>query len=396
MSPTELATALQTLTPDEAKELFFYLKVPLHSLNSIPANQSGNMAKISYIQLWYDSDLEASWDRIVEGLERIGKKTLADRLASQYCGRTPTSAAVNLTPDLPSSPATAPEASGPQTSGSSPSDPSLGPVARPSSPSSPSDRVSQVRAGINRLIKLFSDLMFDAQEEMSMKQNIDPSFLKKSIDFLLGLPVAQKAPHAKFFRECEDDFLKAENVRKMFTILRRYCSYRNYAVLREVVKNFCGMLQRRMQEYCESLEKFEKETAVDIYLKAIEASDILKTSFTKMTVKINKPVSECTLHEIRKLKEAITERASLHSYSMYIEEESVGSVQLELGFPASCVGWILGVFTPDFLATHLLSDVVLGQQHLSILDWPQEKLVCSLQYSISIKSLPKSSINRRH
>ena len=228
MSPTELATALQTLTPDEAKELFFYLKVPLHSLNSIPANQSGNMAKISYIQLWYDSDLEASWDRIVEGLERIGKKTLADRLACQYCGRTLTSDAVNLTPDLPSSPATAPEASGPQASGSSPSDPSLGPVARPSSPSSPSDRASQVRAEIDRLIKLFSDLMFDAQEEMSMKQNVNPSFLKKAIDYLLGLPVAQKAPHAKFFCECEDDFLKAENVRKLFAILRHYCIYRNY------------------------------------------------------------------------------------------------------------------------------------------------------------------------
>ena len=387
MSPTELATALQTLTPDEAKELFFYLKVPLHSLNSIPANQSGNMAKISYIQLWYDSDLEASWDRIVEGLERIGKKTLADRLSSQYCGRTLTSAAVNLTPDLPSSSATAPEASGPQTSGSSPSDPSLGPVARPSSPSSPSDRVSQVRAEIDRLSDTFSDLMSDTRDEMCMRESVDPAFLKRFRDRLLDLPVAKKAPHTKFFRERLDDLLKAENTNKIFAIIRCYCSYRNYAVLREVVRKFCeAVLQRRMQEYCESLEKFEKETAVDIYLVAIEASDILKTSFTKMTVKINKPASECTLHEIRKLKEDITERASLHSYSMYIEEESVGSVQLELGFPASCVGWILGVFTPDFLATHLLSDVVLSQQHLSILDWPQEKLVCSLQYSISIKS----------
>ena len=388
ISPTELATALQTLTPDEAKELFFYLKVPLHSFNSIPANQSGNMAKISYIQLWYDSDLEASWDKIVEGLERIGKKTLADRLSSQYCGRTLTSAAINLTPDLPSSPATAPEAIGPQTSGSSPSDPSLSPLAHPSSPSFSSNRVSQVRAEIDRLIKLFSDLMFVAQEEMSIKQNVDSSFLKKSIDFLLGLPVAQKAPCSKLFRECEIDFLKADNVCKMFTILRRYCSYRNYAVLQEVVKSLCSVLQQRMQEYCESLEKFEKETAVDIYLNAIKASDVLKTSFTKMTVKINKPASKCTLHEICKLKEAITERASLHSYSMYIEEESVGSVQLELGFPASCVGWILGVFTPDFLATHLLSDVVLDQQHLLILAWPQEKLVCSLQYSISINLSP--------
>ena len=37
-------------------------------------------------------------------------------------------------------------------------------------------------------------------------------------------------------------------------------------------------------------------------------------------------------------------------------------------------------FTPDFLATHLLSDVVPSQQHdLSILDWSQKMLVCSVQ-----------------
>ena len=380
ISPKDVVNALKTLNDEQSKELFFQLDVQLHVLDGIEGNHKGNMRKIHYVQAWFDQEVEASWEKIVAGLKLIGKKALAETLATQQClGRTPTSATVNLTPDLPSSPATAPEASGPQTSGSSPSDPSLGPMAHPSSPSSPSDRVSQVRAEIDRLTKLFSDLMFDAQEEMSMKQNVDPSFLKKAIDYLLGLPVAQKAPHAKFFRECEDDFLKAENVRKMFAILRRYCSYRNYAVLREVVRNFCeAVLQRRMQEYCESLEKFEKATFIDVYLKAIEASDVLSEEFTKMTVKINKPTSECTLYEVRKITEAIAEKANLQSYSVYIGAALEGSVQLELGFPASCVGWILGVFTPDFLATHLLSDVVLGQQHLSILDWPQEKLVCML------------------
>ena len=387
ISPKDVVNALKTLNDEQSKELFFQLDVQLHVLDGIEGSHKGNMRKIHYVQAWFDQEVETSWEKIVAGLKLIGMKALAETLATQQClGGTPTSAAANLTPNLPSSPATAPEASGPQTSGSSPSDPSLGPVAHPSSPSSPSDRVSQVRAEIDRLSDTFSDLMSDTRDEMCMRESVNPAFLKRFRDRLLDLPVAKKAPHTKFFRESEDDFLVAKNIHKIFAILRRYCSYRNYAVLREVVRKFCeAVLQQRMQEYCESLEKFEKETAVDIYLKAIEASDILKTSFTKMTVKINKPASECTLHEIRKLKEAITERASLHSYSMYIEEESVGSVQLELGFPASCVGWILGVFTPDFLATHLLSDVVLGQQHLSILDWPQEKLVCSLQYFICIK-----------
>ena len=401
ISPKDVVNALKTLNDEQSKELFFQLDVQLHVLDGIEGNHKGNMRKIHYVQAWFDQEVEASWEKIVAGLKLIGMKALAETLATQQClGGTPTSAAVNLTPDLPSSPATAPEASGPQTSGSSPSDPSLGPVARPSSPSSPSDRVSQVRAEIDRLSDTFSDLMSDTRDEMCMRESVNPAFLDKFRDRLLDLPVAKKSPHTKFFRERLDDLLKAENTRKIFAILRHYCSYRNYAVLREVVRKFCeAVLQRRMQEYCESLERFEKVTFIDVYLKAIEASDVLSSEFTKMTVKINKPASECTLHEVRKITEAIAEKANLQSYSVYIGAALEGSVQLELGFPASCVGWILGVFTPDFLATHLLSDVVLSQQHLSILDWPQEKLVCMLcsmfhqYYYIESLTISNSLIN---
>ena len=114
---------------------------------------------------------------------------------------------------------------------------------------------------------------------------------------------------------------------------------------------------------------------VDVYLEAIEASDVLASEFTKMTVKINKPASQCTLHEIRKTTEAIAERASLQSYSVYIGPVLEGSVVLELGLPSSCVGWILGAFTPDFLSTHLLSDVVLDQDMLFTVNKPREILV---------------------
>ena len=378
ISPKSVVVALQTLNDEQSKELFYLLDVPLHILDGIEGSHKGNMRKIHYVQAWFDQEVDASWEKIVAGLKLIGMKALAETLATQQrLGGTPTSAAVNLTPDLPSSPATTPEASGPQISGSSPSDPSLGPVARPSSPSSPSDRVSQVRAEIDRLSDTFSDLMSDTRDEMCTRENKNPSFLDKFRDRLLDLPVTKKAPHARFFHKNEDDLIMAKNMRKIFAILRRYCNYNNYEILREVVRKFCeAVLQRRMQEYCESLEKFEKGTVIDVYLEAISAGVILTSEFTKMTLKINKPTSECTLHEVRKLKETIAERASLQSYSVYVGDISESSVQLELGFPASCVGSILGVFTPDFLATHLLSDVVLGQQHLSILNWPQEKLVC--------------------
>ena len=182
ISPTAVVAALDELTTEKAKELFFHLKV---QLDDIDTNHAGNMRKIHYVQAWFDQEVEASWEKIVAGLKLIGMKALAETLATQQClGGTPTSAAVNLTPDLPSSPATAPEASGPQTSGSSPSDPSLGPVARPSSPSSPSDRVSQVRAEIDRLSDTFSDLMSDTRDEMCMRESVNPPFLDKFRDRL--------------------------------------------------------------------------------------------------------------------------------------------------------------------------------------------------------------------
>ena len=378
ISPTAVVAALDEMTTEKAKELFYHLKVQLKTLDDIDTNHTGNMRKIHYVQAWFDQEVEASWEKIVAGLKLVKMNALAEGLTSQYhLEETSTSAGIHLphtpplsvpeetdyqtngsTPDLPFSPVTAPEASGPQISGSSPSDPSLGPVARPSSPSSPSDRVSQVRAEIDRLSDTFSDLMSDTRDEMCERAIANPSFLTRFRDRLLDLPVAKKAPHTRFFHHHIKEFLKAD-MKEIFATLRLYSSYLNYEILREVVRKFCeAVLQQRMQEYCETLEKFEKATFIDVYLKAISAGAVLISEFAKMTMKINKPTSECTLHEVRKLKETIAERASLQSYSVYVGDISESSVQLELGFPASCVGWIMEALTPDFQAKHLLSDVV--------------------------------------
>ena len=178
------------------------------------------MRKIHYVQAWFDHEVGASWEKLIAGLKQIGLNAIADKLASKYCLKgTSTSAAVNLTPDLPSSPVSAPEPGDPQASGSSPSYPIISPVACSSSLASPFDRVSVVRAEIDRLIRIFSTLMSDTQEEMSVKECKDPLFLANVVDGLLGLPVAQKAPHAKFFHKNEDDFLMAKNMHKVFAIL---------------------------------------------------------------------------------------------------------------------------------------------------------------------------------
>ena len=367
ISPKAVVNALQNLNDEQSKELFFQLEVPLHALDRIATDQKGNLRKIYFVQAWFDNEARASWNKLIAGLKQIGMNALAEALASEhYLGRS--SISVVSTPD-PSSPAVG-ESRGYI------ADHALDLVTHASSPTSPSDRVSHVKAGIERLSDSFSDLMSSTRDDMCTRHDVDPSFLNKFRDRLLDLPVARKAPHAKFFRDSEDDFLMAKDMHKMFAILKRHCNYRNHEVLKEVVRKFGEpAIKRRMEDYCEALEAFENETTIDVYLLAISAGATLSTEFAKMTMKINKKTSECTLHEVRKLKEDITEKASLHSYSMYIGDIAESSVRLVLEFPACCAGWVLGALTPDFLTSRLLSDVVVGQKQLSSLNMPQWKLV---------------------
>ena len=116
-----------------------------------------------------------------------------------------------------------------------------------------------------------------------------------------------------------------------------------------------------MLNYRDSLTAFEKATTVDVYLNAISAQPdgAISAGFIKMTMKMNKPSSECTLHDIRELKESIEEQACLESYVMYIESPGEGSVCVGMCVHER-VGWMVGVvLTPDFKQKHLLSEVTV-------------------------------------
>ena len=125
-----------------------------------------------------------------------------------------------------------------------------------------------------------------------------------------------------------------------------------------------------MTGYRDSLVAFEKSTTVDVYLCAISARPGGKVSegFIRMTMKINKPPSECSLYEIREFKESIEETAYLESYAMYMETPEEGSVRVRLRVHEE-VGWMVGVaFTPNFRQIHLVTDVAVIRTEL----WNQD------------------------
>jgi hypothetical protein len=227
--------------------------------------------------------------------------------------------------------------------------------------------VADVKATILRLERMFADLITTTRSAMCKKESCDCMFLDRFRDYLFVLPVAKKAIHVKFFRKNEDDILEAKNIRKLFVILSRYWSYNNHEILLEITVWFCDeSLQASMQEYCKMLEGFEKATTVDIYVSAIPLKEKQKEAFSKIVVQMDKPSSECTLYDIRVLNEAIVEESYLESHSVYISSVTSKCVVVEFTFPTSALGWVLAAMTPNFMTTHLLTEVTVDGNCLTV------------------------------
>ena len=298
-SPKNVVTALEPLSNSKAQELFFHLGVPLHMMDNI---QEGNMYKIRMAEQWINNNFEASWETLAEGLKKIGMQVLAKRIASDH----------NVARQ--SSPAAPPSPIPPSTSSQTvqrPNPPSTSQTVQRPNPLSTSSQpvqfsVSQVAAAVEEFEDTYVDLMSDTRAEMCDRESKDPKFLDKFRDRLSGLSIFKKHLHARFFRESEDEILDAKNVRKIFAILSRHCSFRNYEILLHLVKKFgSDELKQRMSDFCKSLEEFEAATPVDIYAKAISCTEQLSQAFSEMASKLNKSTSQCMLCELRKLADSV-------------------------------------------------------------------------------------------
>ena len=85
LSTLDVSETLDPLTVEETRNLFFYLRVPLNCLDDIAAQYNGANRKHHFIQKWLDMNPEASWDKLVTGLRKIKKTSLAATIETAHC-----------------------------------------------------------------------------------------------------------------------------------------------------------------------------------------------------------------------------------------------------------------------------------------------------------------------
>ena len=383
LSVNDVAYALQELTWLEMKELTLRLGVKLNILDSIETDRSGNDRKTHSIKYWLDNDLEASWGRIISGLREIGKKALAEKVATQYCpqARVPVTDSPSSDPSSsatvhtvqPAHPPPQAPVSGVTQSSVNPESAVTDVVPLATSPPSisfpppDSGRVVEVKATVAHLEQEFLGVTMKFRRAMTKQEAADCEFLEDFRDALLGLPVAKKALHVKFFHDKMKEIIAAEKVRILLAILSPYWNYSKYDLLQYLITMFGDdTMKTSMHQYCVVIEKYEIKTTIDVFLAAFSANSELSVVFSRMVVKINKPPTECTLHDIRVFREALAVQSSICSHSIYVDTVGASSVRVTLGFHPSALGWVLAALSPSFLESHQLSDVVVEGKSLVV------------------------------
>ena len=82
LNSLSMVTALKSLTQAQTKVLMFHLGVPLNDLDDIEARRGATCAKIYFVERWLDAEIEASWEKLANGLIAMGKTVLANEIRS--------------------------------------------------------------------------------------------------------------------------------------------------------------------------------------------------------------------------------------------------------------------------------------------------------------------------
>ena len=184
-------------------------------------------------------------------------------------------------------------------------------------------------------------MVVDILKELKMT---DESLLEDiQISVTLGLP-SVKSDHLAFIEKSIKKISEASNVKELILILNTYWDYNNYTLLVDMYGS--DILQQKMANYVSDLQKFWHETyAVDFIAFCKENNYSFKQwqtppNFAKLKCIVNKPLAECTLHEVENLRRRFSDGLHLQDFALILYELGEGSLVIvwlfDVSLKASC------------------------------------------------------------
>ena len=229
-------------------------------------------------------------------------------------------------------------------------------------------RIEQVAEETSRLQERFVAVLTHTKILFTKKESRSKRFLSKLRITLTSLPLSSKFRHLRFLRDERKSINNAEDIDEIFDILERHWNWSDYYLLQRLVAEFGNnSLKQEMTKYLAELEQFEKTTTIQVFRSAVKRWEH-PYNFSEATIFLKKDASECTLYDIRQLKEDLARKSSVIEGAIYYDDVHASSVVVTVAFPQDALELILPALDAAFLKRHRITSVTIDDKPLEEFD----------------------------
>ena len=229
-------------------------------------------------------------------------------------------------------------------------------------------RIKQVVEKTSQLHEKFLSVLTNTKIYLSEKESESRRVLNRLCITLTTLPLSYKFQHLHFLRSQEERIQNARSISELFSILDKHWNWSDYYLLQRLIANFGDdSLKQEMTTYVVELEEFEKATTILLFRSATKHWEH-PYYFSKAVIMLQKDASECTLYDIRKLKEDLASKSSLNEAAIYYDDVHASLVVIEIVFPQDALELILPVMDAAFLEQHHIISVTIDERPLEEYD----------------------------
>ena len=354
LSLKNLTNALSEV--DSWQALGVQLDINYHKLKEFGSLPTIEERKLAMLQFWLDTDLQASWEKLLCGLKKMGLNRIVQDIQREYQVHPNHQADIPPVPpshqaDIPPVPA--------QSEHVASAAPSLSP------PQTSVERKREVQREIDTLKGMYDDLLMKTVESFKEKHAETPTFLSRLRTSIAVLPSSLKDEHIHFLKENSSEIAKAASVDELFIIVSCYSDVFNYSLVAHIIRRFGDdKLREDLQNYTAEFQAFCSRTNLADFVAAHTGSHEIPPDFSELVLKMGPQWEIHTLKDLEEFHKTLKRRSFLTSYAVRLMRGKTGSIFLIWSVPRTCSDFLVSSLDHHFLEQCNIEGVTIDGEDL--------------------------------
>ena len=221
------------------------------------------------------------------------------------------------------------------------------------------DKARQVASEASHLQDKFVSVLTNTKILFSENESESDKFCNRVHITLTTLPLSGNFKHTQFLRQAKESIENAKSIKEIFSILEDHWNWSNYTLLQRLITKFGNdPLKEEMKKYVKELHHFEKTTSIQIF-SYVDEGWKCPPYLTEAVLTFKMDETNLTLYDVRQIEEDIANLAVLKRYAVYRKSVHCSAVVLTLAFPRDGLELFAPALSPEFLAKHQITSVVI-------------------------------------